>query len=40
MTADVPDRRRTWTPLLIRLIVALLIATPFVAIVLQALGKR
>ena len=33
------DRRWHWTPFLIRLFVALLIATPFVAIILQALGK-
>jgi hypothetical protein len=33
------DRRSPWTPLLVRLIVALIIATPFVAILLQAIGK-
>lgn len=33
------DRRWAWTPFLIRLVVALLIATPFVAIILQALGR-
>ncbi len=41
MTAD--DRheiRSPWTPFLVRLIVALIIATPFVAIILQAIGKR
>ncbi len=34
------DRRSPWTPLLVRLIIALIILTPFVAIVIQALGKR
>ena len=29
-----------WTPFLVRLIVALIVLTPFVAIILQALGKR
>lgn len=40
MPADPPDRRSAWTPFIVRLVVALLIATPFVAIILQALGKR
>jgi hypothetical protein len=40
MAADPSDRRSSWTPFLVRLIVALIIATPFVAIILQALGKR
>jgi hypothetical protein len=39
-TRDDGERRWAWTPFLIRLLVALLIATPFVAIVLQAIGKR
>jgi len=39
-TPDDRDRRWAWTPFLIRLLVALLIATPFVAIILQAIGKR
>ncbi len=34
------DRRWAWTPFIIRLLVALLVATPFVAIILQAIGKR
>jgi hypothetical protein len=34
------DRRSPWTPFLVRLIVALIIATPFIAIILQAIGKR
>ena len=37
---DDADRRWAWTPFLVRLIVALIIATPFIAIILQALGKR
>jgi hypothetical protein len=40
MNDDRHDQRSPWTPFLIRLIVALLIATPFVAILLQAIGKR
>jgi len=40
MAADAPERRLTWTSFLVRLIVALIVATPFVAIILQALGKR
>jgi hypothetical protein len=40
MTDDQLDRRSPWTPFLVRLIVALIILTPFVAIILQALGKR
>lgn len=40
MAADTPDRRSAWTSFVVRLVVALLIATPFIAIVLQALGKR
>jgi hypothetical protein len=35
-----PAKRSRWFPLLLRLAVALIILTPFVAIVLQALGKR
>ncbi len=38
--SDRTDRRSSWTPFLVRLVVALIVATPFVAIVLQALGKR
>ena len=38
-TSENRDRRWAWTPFLIRLFVALLIATPFIAIILQALGK-
>ncbi len=38
--SDDTDRRWAWTPFLVRLIVALIIATPFIAIILQALGKR
>lgn len=37
---DETERRFAWTPFVVRLLVALIIATPFVAIVLQALGKR
>jgi hypothetical protein len=37
---DGTDRRSPWTGFLVRLIVALLIATPFIAIVIQAIGKR
>ncbi len=40
VTPDHGERRSAWTPFLIRLFVALLIATPFIAIVLQAIGKR
>lgn len=40
MRNDGTDRRSTWAPLLVRLLVALLILTPFVAIILQAIGKR
>lgn len=39
-TRDDGERRWAWTPFLIRLAVALLVATPFVAIILQAIGKR
>lgn len=39
-THDDPKERWAWTPFLIRLAVALLVATPFVAIILQAIGKR
>lgn len=39
MTAD-PDRRFAWAPFLVRLIVALIVLTPFVAIIIQAIGKR
>jgi hypothetical protein len=37
---DETDRRFPWTGFLVRLIVALIIATPFIAIILQAIGKR
>jgi len=37
---DDTDRRWAWTPFLVRLIIALIVLTPFVAIVIQALGKR
>ena len=40
MTHDQPTRRLSWTALLVRLIVALIVATPFIAIILQAIGKR
>jgi hypothetical protein len=40
MPTDDSERRSTWAPLLVRLIVALLVLTPFVAIILQAIGKR
>lgn len=40
MAADDSDRRSPWTPFLVRLIVALIVATPFIAIILQALGKH
>jgi hypothetical protein len=36
---DDTDARSSWTGFLVRLIVALIIATPFIAIILQALGK-
>ncbi len=39
MTDQQGERRPTWVPLLVRLIVALIVATPFVAIILQAIGK-
>jgi hypothetical protein len=39
-THEAPERRWAWTPFLIRLLAALLVATPFVAIILQAIGKR
>jgi hypothetical protein len=35
-----PARRSPWTPFLVRLAVALIVLTPFVAIIIQALGKR
>ena len=35
-----PVRRSPWTPFLVRLVVALIVLTPFVAIIIQALGKR
>ncbi len=40
MADDANDRRPAWLPILVRIIVALIIATPFVAIILQAIGKR
>ena len=33
------ERRPAWVPFLVRLIVALIVATPFIAIILQAIGK-
>jgi hypothetical protein len=36
----VADRRGSWVPFLVRLALALLVLTPFIAIVIQALGKR
>lgn len=39
-TSNGGDRRWAWTPLLIRLFVAALVATPFIAIILQAIGKH
>ncbi len=33
------DHRPAWLPIVVRVIVALIIATPFVAIILQAIGK-
>jgi hypothetical protein len=35
-----PSRRPPWLTFVIRLLVASIIATPFVAIILQAIGKR
>ena len=40
MSHDDRARRSSWTGFVIRLIVALIIATPFIAIILQAIGKR
>lgn len=37
---DNPQQPSAWTSFLVRLIVALIVATPFIAIILQALGKR
>jgi hypothetical protein len=39
-TEDDRDRRVDWTPFLVRLVIALIVLTPFVAIIIQALGKR
>ena len=39
-TDDGADHRAAWLPFVVRIVVALIVATPFVAIVLQALGKR
>ena len=39
-TDDDLDRRSPWTPFLVRLVVALLIATPFIAIILQAIAGK
>jgi hypothetical protein len=39
MADEHDERRPTWLPFLVRLIVALIVATPFVAIILQAIGK-
>ena len=40
MSAYDPARRSSWTSLLLRLVVALIVLTPFVAIIIQAIGKR
>jgi hypothetical protein len=40
MTDYDPARRSPWTPFLLRLAVALIVLTPFVAIIIQAIGKR
>lgn len=39
-TREDGERRWTWTPVVIRILVALLVATPFIAIILQAIGKK
>ena len=39
MVDEPHDRRPALLPFLVRLIVALIVATPFVAIILQAIGK-
>ncbi|MEO6029375.1 MAG: hypothetical protein ABIR79_21125 [Candidatus Binatia bacterium] len=36
---DLPQRA-SWGTWLLRLVVALIVATPFIAIILQAIGKR
>jgi len=38
-TNDLPQRA-SWRTWLLRLVVALIVATPFIAIILQAIGKR
>jgi hypothetical protein len=40
MSAYDPAHRSSWTPFLVRLVVALIVLTPFVAIIIQAIGKR
>jgi hypothetical protein len=39
MSAPPNDGRPAWLPIVVRVIVALIIATPFIAIILQAIGK-
>jgi hypothetical protein len=33
------DHHPAWLPIVVRVIVALIVATPFIAIILQAIGK-
>jgi hypothetical protein len=39
MRANTPDRK-SWAPILVRILVAAIVLTPLIAIVIQALGKR
>jgi hypothetical protein len=38
--AEPTERRSTWAPILVRILVAAIVLTPLIAIIIQALGKR
>ena len=40
MRAEPTQRRSTWAPILLRLLVAAIVLTPLIAIIIQAIGKR
>lgn len=40
MRAEPPERRSTWAPIVVRIVVAAIVLTPLIAIIIQAIGKR
>lgn len=40
MDTHEPEQRSRWLPLLARIIVIAIVLTPFIAIIIQAIGKR